>query len=214
MQTRDQKTRPVIGLAERGEFMKTTLSELRSIIAEAILEAKKADKGKKLTGSAGKLRGKAREGRLNMEKPGGEIDKCKGENPPKSCYDEWENDKQYKNESMIREAVREILLEKKRKKKPGPKPKKKKAKAKKKKNKGADIKTGNLSASTVKKITKIAKDRGYTVGSMKKEYVLGLKAWTAGHPPGVPQHAWATARIKKATPGKSWSVVKKSKSKK
>ena len=98
------------------------------------------------------------------------------------------------------------------KKKPGPKPKKKKKDDK--KSKGADIKTGNLSASTVKKITKIANDRGYTVGSMKKEYVLGLKAWTAGHPPGVPQHAWATARIKKATPSKSWSVVKKSKAKK
>lgn len=183
---------------------------LKIILEEAFYEAKKADKGKKLTGSAGKLRGKAREGRLEMEKPGGEIDKCKGKNPPKSCYDEWENDKKYKTEAVLREAIREILLEK---KKPGPKPKKKK-KDSKKKNKGADIKTGNLSASTVKKIKKIANDRGYTVGSMKKEYVLGLKAWTAGHPPGVPQHAWATARIKKATPGKSWSVVKKSKSKK
>ena len=49
------------------------------------------------------------------------------------------------------------------------KKRKKKKKDDKKKNKGADIKTGNLSASTVKKITKIAKDRGYTVGSMKKE---------------------------------------------
>ena len=52
------------------------------------------------------------------------------------------------------------------------------------------------------------------MGSMKKEYVLGLRAWLAGHPPGVPQHAWATARIKKATPSKDWSVVKKSKAKK
>jgi len=208
---RNQKIQLAIGHAKLGEIMEITLKELRIIITKAIFEAKKGEKGKKLTGSAGKLRGKSREGRLKMEKPGGEIDKCKGSNPPKSCYDEWENDKKYKSESIIREAVREILLEKK-KKKPGPKPKKKK-KDDKKKNKGADIKTGNLSASTVKKITKIAKDRGYTVGSMKKEYVLGLKAWTAGHPPGVPQHAWATARIKKATPGKSWSVVKKSKAK-
>ena len=38
---------------------------LRKIIAEVFYEAKKGDKGKKLTGSAGKLRGKAREGRLN-----------------------------------------------------------------------------------------------------------------------------------------------------
>ena len=182
---------------------------LRRMIRKLLIEASKADKGKKLTGSAGKLRGNARKGRLEMEKPGGEIDKCKGENPPKSCYDEWDNDKKYgKNESIIREMVREILLEK----KPGPKPKKKKDDDK--KEKGADIKTGNLSKSTVKKIEKIAKDRGYTVGSMKKEYVLGLKAWTAGHPPGVPQHAWATARIKKATPSKDWAVVKKSKAKK
>ena len=116
---------------------------------------------------------------------------------------------QFKNPD--KDMVEKILLEKK-KKKPGPKPKKKsKSKSK---TKGKDIKTGNLSKSTVKKITNIANKRGYTVGSMKKEYVLGLRAWAAGHPPGVSQHQWATARINKATPGKSWSVVKKSKSKK
>ena len=158
-----------------------------------------------------KLKGDSKKGRKSkmMKK---EIDKCNQDNPPKSCYDEWETDKAYTKESFLRDTIREILLEKK-KKKPGPKPKKKK-KSDKKKTKGKDIKTGNLSKSTVKKIEKIAKDRGYTVGSMKKEYVLGLRAWLAGHPPGVPQHAWATARIKKATPGKSWSVVKKSKAKK
>lgn len=185
---------------------------LRKLLRQILLEAKKKDKGEKLSGSAGKLRGKQREGRLEMEKPGGEIDKCNSDNPPKSCYEEWDNDKKYKNEAALREAIREILLEKK-KKKPGPK-KKKKKKDSKKKNKGSDIKTGNLSKTTVKKIEKIAKDRGYTLGSMKKEYVLGLRAWLAGHPPGVPQHAWATARIKKATPSKDWSVVKKSKAKK
>ena len=189
-------------------------NDLLKLLLEALSEAKKEDKGEKLTGSAGKLRGDQRKGRLKMEKPGGEIDKCNTDDPPKSCYDEWENDKKYKkNEALLRETIRQILLEKK-KKKPGPKPKKKKKKSKKKKNKGSDIKTGNLSKTTVKKIENIAKDRGYTVGSMKKEYVLGLRAWLAGHPPGVPQHAWATARIKKATPSKSWSVVKKSKAKK
>jgi len=201
VKTQDQKTKPDTGHAKRGENMKFTINELRNIVREVLLEAKKGDKGKKLTGSAGKLRGKSREGRLNMEKPGGEIDKCKGDNPPKSCYEEWYNDKKYKSESVIREMVREILLEKK-KKKPGPKPKKKsKSKSK---TKGKDIKTGNLSKSTVKKITNIANKRGYTVGSMKKEYVLGLRAWAARHPPGVSQHQWATARINKATPGKSW----------
>ena len=176
-------------------------NRLKRLLRLALNEAKKEDKGKKLTGSAGKLRGDMRKGRLEKEKPGGEIDKCNVDNPPKSCYDEWENDKKYdKNESILRETIRDILLEKKKKDGSG--------------EKGKDIKVGNLSPSTVKKIKKIADERGYTPGSMKKEYVLGLRAWLNGHPPGVPQHAWAMGRIKKATESHDWSVVKKSKAKK
>ena len=175
---------------------------LRKLLREALLEAKKEDKGKKLTGSAGKLRGDKRKGRLNMEKPGGEIDKCKGDNPPKSCYEEWDNDKSYgsKKESILRESIRNILLERQKKDGSG--------------EKGKDIKVGNLSPGTVKKIKNVADERGYTLGSMKKEYVLGLRAWLNGHPPGVPQHAWAMGRIMKATESDDWSVVKKSKAKK
>jgi len=192
----------------------TTLRHIVHDILFEILEGKKSGKPgpDPDAKSIQKLKGADKKGRKSkmMKK---EIDKCNSDNPPKSCYDEWDTDKAYTKESVLREAIRQMILEKK-KKKPGPKPKKKSKAKDKPKTKGKDIKTGNLSKSTVKKITNIANKRGYTVGSMKKEYVLGLRAWLAGHPPGVPQHAWATARIKKATPGKSWSVVKKSKAKK
>ena len=88
-----------------------------------------------------------------------------------------------KNELAVRNAVRSILVE-------------------------------ELSKSTEDKIRKIAKDRGMTFGSMKAEFKKGLAAWgTSGSRTGVPQHAWAFARIKKANPSDDWSVVKKSKSK-
>ena len=91
-----------------------------------------------------------------------------------------------KNES-IRFLVRDILIEK--------------------------ILLEELSKSTEDKIRKIAKERGMTFGSMKAEFKKGLAAWgTSGSKTGVPQHAWAFARIKKANPSDDWSVVKKSKS--
>ena len=69
-----------------------------------------------------------------------------------------------------------------------------------------------LSKSVESKIRKIAKERGMTFGSMKAEYKKGLAAWgTSGAKSGASQHAWATARIKKANPSDDWSVVKKSK---
>ena len=89
-----------------------------------------------------------------------------------------------KSETTIREAIRAILTEK-------------------------------LSKGTEDKIRKIAKDRGMTLGSMKAEYKKGLAAWgSSGSRPGISQHAWAMARIKKANPSDDWSVVKKSKAKK
>ena len=174
----------------------------KGLLRRVLNEAKEEDKGKKLTGSAGKLRGDARKGRLEMEKPGGEIDKCSVDNPPKSCYEEWENDKKYgkKDESVLRETIRDILLERQKKDGSG--------------EKGKDINVSNLDPDTVKRIKNVAEERGYTLGSMKKEYVLGLKAWFKGHPPGAQQHQWAMARIKKATESDDWSVVKKSKAKK
>ena len=94
-------------------------------------------------------------------------------------------EKQYrKNESRLREAIRSILAE-------------------------------ELSKATEEKIRKKAKERGMTFGSMKAEYKKGLAAWgSSGSRPGVSQHAWAMARINKANPSDSWSVVKKSKAKK
>ena len=91
-----------------------------------------------------------------------------------------------KNES-IRSLVRDILIE--------------------------EILLEELSKSTEDKIRKIAKERGMTFGSMKAEFKKGLAAWgTSGSKTGVPQHAWAFARIKKANPSDDWSVVKKSNS--
>ena len=89
-----------------------------------------------------------------------------------------------KNESRIRSMVRSLLAE-------------------------------ELSKSTEDKIRKKAEERGMTFGSMKAEYKKGLAAWgSSGSRPGIPQHAWAMARINKANPSDDWSVVKKSKAKK
>ena len=88
-----------------------------------------------------------------------------------------------KSENRLREAIRSILAE-------------------------------ELSKGTESKIRKKAKERGMTFGSMKAEYKKGLAAWgSSGSRPGISQHAWAMARINKANPSDSWSVVKKSKAK-
>ena len=138
------------------------------------------------------LTGKKTRGSKSNREMEREIKKCAKEPRPKSCYDEWDADKTYKKKKKEsvetdEDLIREyisLMLEK------------------------------DLSKSTIAKINKIADQRGMTRGSTKAEYKKGLAAWLTGHRQGVSQHQWATARIKKANPSDSWSVIKKSKSKK
>lgn len=100
-------------------------------------------------------------------------------------------EKQYreKNENLIREMVRRILVE--------------------------ELLVEKLSKSTEDKIRKKAKERGYTFGSMKAEYKKGLAAFaSSGSRPGMTAHGWAMARINKCTESQKWSGCKKSKAKK
>ena len=94
-----------------------------------------------------------------------------------------------KNETLIREMVRRILIE--------------------------ELLLEKLSKATEDKIRKKAKDRGYTFGSMKAEYKKGLAAFaSSGSRPGMTAHGWAMARINKCTESQKWSGCKKSKKKK
>lgn len=146
---------------------------------------------RKRPGNPDYYKGLTDKGKNEMER---EIEKCKGENKPKSCYDEeWEADKaKYRKKKgkkksegidgsldVLVERVIERLLE------------------------------GELSASVEKKLKSVADKKGYTLASVRAEYRKGLAAWSTGHRPGVPQHAWAMARVNSASPGKKWSCVKK-----
>ncbi len=72
-----------------------------------------------------------------------------------------------------------------------------------------------LSKKTKATLRKKAEKKGYTAGSVEKEYKKGLAAWaSSGSRKGMSQHQWAMARVNSATPSKSWAVVKKSKAKK
>lgn len=73
----------------------------------------------------------------------------------------------------------------------------------------------NLSKTVKKTLKKKAEERGFTVGSVEKEYCAGLGAYnTSGSRPGMTPQQWAYARVNSAAPSKDWAVVKKSKAKK
>lgn len=92
-------------------------------------------------------------------------------------------------ESDIRNVVREILEE--------------------------EMLAEKLSKKTKATPRKKAEKKGYTVGSVEKEYRKGLAAWaSSGSRKGMGQHQWAMARVNSATPSKPWASVKKSKAKK
>ena len=72
-----------------------------------------------------------------------------------------------------------------------------------------------LSAKTKKSLDKKAEKRGFTKGSVYKEFEKGLAAFaSSGSRKGMSAHQWAHARVNSATPSKDWAVVKKSKAKK
>ena len=118
---------------------------------------------------------------------------------------------------LLEELIKEVLLDEAGKKKS--KGKKKTIAKKRSSRKGSKkasrrkSSAGGLSAATKKKLKKVADKKGYTVGSVYAEYRAGLAAWVTGHRPGIPQHAWAMARVNSATPSKPWAKVKKSKAK-
>ncbi len=72
-----------------------------------------------------------------------------------------------------------------------------------------------LSAKVKKSLDKKAEKRGFTKGSVYKEFEKGLAAFaTSGSRKGMTAHQWAHARVNSANPSKKWAVVKKSKAKK
>lgn len=72
---------------------------LREFIKEALLdEAKKKRKNKRKKKRKNKRPGNKnyyKGTRKSNKKMAYEIEKCKGPNPPKSCYDYWSADKEY-----------------------------------------------------------------------------------------------------------------------
>ena len=78
-----------------------------------------------------------------------------------------------------------------------------------------DVLVEELSKKTKATLRKKAEKKGYTAGSVEKEYKKGLAAFaSSGSRKGMTAHQWAMARVNSATPSKSWAVVKKSKAKK
>lgn len=78
-----------------------------------------------------------------------------------------------------------------------------------------DVLEEALSKKTKATLRKKAEERGFTAGSVEKEYKKGLAAWaSSGSRKGMTQHQWAMARVNSANPSKDWAVVKKSKAKK
>jgi len=116
---------------------------------------------------------------------------------------------------LLEEFIKESLLNEAKRGRPKKKKAKKKTSSKKRASKKGNRKSsrkkssGGLSAATKEKLKKIADRKGYTAASVYAEYRAGLAAWTTGHRPGVPQHAWAMARVNSASPSKKWAKVKK-----
>ena len=72
----------------------------------------------------------------------------------------------------------------------------------------------------IKALKEKSKKSGISYSILKKVFDRGMEAWRGGHRPGVPQHAWAHARVNSfITGGKTrhttdadlWKQVKKDK---
>jgi len=140
-----------------------------------------------------------------------EINKCAKKPRPKSCYDEWTADKTYKK-SRNTEYMSEFNLEKNEyfddlvlKENDdfvNDLYEKRKRKKKKKSNK--------LSSKTRETLKKKAKKANMPTGALTSVYRKGLAAWLTGHSQGVPQHAWAMARVNSFIRGGKTRSVDKS----
>ena len=121
---------------------------------------------KKRPGNPDYYKGGTRKSNKSMAR---EINKCAKEPRPKSCYDYWSADKQYdkaNTESQIVESVIARILSE-----------------------------GKLSKKTRDTLKKKAEKANMPLGALTSVYRKGLAAWLTGHRQGVPQHAWAMARV-------------------
>lgn len=133
-----------------------------------------------------------------------EIKKCSVPNPPKSCYGDWTADKtfrkagkktrksKYTEATVIKEYIKEILLNEK------------------------------LSKQTRSTLKKKADENNMPLGALTAVYRKGLAAWLTGHRQGVAQHQWAMGRVNSFIKGgkarkvdaEQWEKVKKHRKKK
>ena len=81
---------------------------------------------------------------------------------------------------------------------------------------------GKLSKQTRDKLKDKAKKANMPLGALTSVYRKGLGAWLTGHKQGMPQHAWAMARVNSFIRGgktrkvdkKEWEKVQKHRKKK
>lgn len=135
--------------------------------ADGVLEAEK-----KLPGNPNYYVGKKTKRTKSNKEMAREIEKCKKEPRPKSCYDEWTADKTYKEKKKneaVADAHLDALLE-------------------------AVLSEGELSKKTRETLKKKAEKANMPLGALTAVYRKGLAAWLTGHRQGTPQHAWAMAR--------------------
>ena len=68
-----------------------------------------------------------------------------------------------------------------------------------------------MSAKNTKALKKKADDKGFTLGSLKREFCKGKGAYySSGSRPGQTPESWAHARVNKAMADRpAWAIVKK-----
>lgn len=140
----------------------------------AVSEAEK----KGLPGSPGYYVGKKTKRTKSNKEMAREIEKCKKEPRPKSCYDEWTADKTYKEKKKseaVTDADLDALLEAVLSEE--------------------DLTEGELSKQTRETLKKKAEKANMPLGALTAVYRKGLAAWLTGHRQGTPQHAWAMGRV-------------------
>jgi len=180
---------------------------LNIILLEVLEEKRKRKRKKKKNYDPNYLKG-TKKSNKQMKR---EINKCAKKPRPKSCYDEWTADKTYKksrntqymselnleeNETNNTEYIDDLIL------KEIDLYEKRKRKKKKKSSK--------LSSKTRETLRKKAKKANMPTGALSSVYRKGLAAWLTGHRQGVPQHAWAMARVNSFIRGGKTRSVDKS----
>lgn len=149
--------------------VKMSKEKAKQIVGE--MDAALAEDDKK-PGSPGYYVGKKTLGTKSNKEMAREIEKCKKEPRPKSCYDEWSADKTYKKkqrESRLYAELDAILSE--------------------------VLLLEKISEKTRKTLKNKAEDANMPLGALTAVYRKGLAAWLTGHRQGVAQHQWAMGRV-------------------